>query len=70
MKEILQRYLTYNGHAGSYTWKFFGRNLDMSKTLEQNGVADESEEFFDVRMDEDEFLPPITLYFDDDLTEA
>lgn len=70
MKEILQRYLTYNNHAGSYTWKFFGHNLDMSKTLEQNGIADESEEFFDVRMDEEEFLPPITLYYEDDLTEA
>ena len=70
MREILQRYLTYNSHAGSYTWKFFGCNLDMSKTLEQNGIADESKEFFDVRMDEGEFLPPITLYFEDDLTEA
>ena len=70
MKEILQRYLAFNAHASSYTWKFFGRNLDMTKTLDQNGVADESEDFFDLRMDVDEFLPPVSLYFEDDLTEA
>lgn len=70
MSEILQRYLPYNSHAGSYTWKFFGRNLDMDKTLGGNEVADESEGFFDLRMDEDEFMQPICLYFNDDLTEA
>ena len=42
----------------------------MTKTLEANGVTDEGEDFFELRMDEDEFLPPISLYFNDDLTEA
>jgi len=70
MHEILKRYLPYNSHAASYTWKFFGNSLDMNKTLEGNGVTDEGGDFFDLRMDEDEFLPPISLYFNDDLTEA
>lgn len=70
MYEILKRYLPYNIHAESYTWKHFGENLDMNKTLEENGVKDESEEFFELRMDEEEFLPPINLYFNDDLTET
>ena len=70
MNEILKRYLPYNSHAASYTWKYFGNNLDMTKTLEANGVTDEGEDFFELRMDEDEFLPPISLYFNDDLTEA
>ena len=69
MQEILNRYVPYNSHAASYTWKFFGRNLEMNKTLEDNGVSDEDQEFFELRMDEDEGLPPITLYFNDDLTE-
>ena len=70
MNEVLKRYLPYNSHAASYTWKFFGSNLDMDKTLEANGVTDEGEDFFELRMDEDEFLPPISLYYNDDLTEA
>ena len=42
----------------------------MDKTLEANGVTDEGEDLFELRMDEDEFLPPISLYYNDDLTEA
>ncbi len=70
MKEILLRYIPYNSHAESYTWKYFGKNMDMDKTMEENGVSDESEEFFELGMDEEEFLPPITLHFNDDLTDA
>lgn len=69
MNEILQRYMPYNSHAESYTWKYQENNMDMSKTLEENGVVDESEEFFDLGMDEEEYLPSIMLYFNDDLTE-
>ena len=34
MNEIEKRYLTYNAHAGSYTWKYDQRNLNMDQTLE------------------------------------
>lgn len=46
-----------------------GKNLDMMKTLQQNGIEDESEAFYELNMDEDDFLPAIHLYFNDDLTE-
>lgn len=69
MKEILLRYKPYNSHATSYTWKYFGQNLEMDKTLSQNGVIDECEDMYKLRLDEEEFLPPINLYFNDDLTE-
>ena len=46
-----------------------GKNLDMNKTLQQNGISDETEAFYELNMDEDEFLPAIHLYFNDDLTE-
>ncbi len=42
----------------------------MKKTLEDNGIKDEGEEFYELGMTEDSFLPPIHLYFNDDLTEA
>ena len=69
MNEILLRYMPYNSHAESYTWKYRENNMDMDKTLEENGVVDEDEEFYELGMDEEEFLPPIMLYFNDDLTE-
>jgi len=70
MSEILTRYLVYNAHAASYTWKYNGVNLDMAKTLEDNGVKDEDEEFYELSIRDDQFLPAIHLYFNDDLTEA
>ena len=69
MSEILERYLPYNSHAKSYTWKYLGKNLQMNKNLENNGIVDESDDFFELGMDEEQFFPLITLYFNDDLTE-
>ncbi len=70
MSEILARYLLYNTHAGSYTWKYDGNILDMNKTLEENGIVDEDEEFYELRMNDDQYLQALHLYFNDDLTEA
>ncbi|XP_053319064.1 cytochrome b5 domain-containing protein 1 [Spea bombifrons] len=69
MWEILHRYLPCNAHATSYTWKFDGVPLDMDKTLQENGVRDEDEEFEQLTIDSDLFTPSILLYFNDDLTE-
>jgi len=70
MMEILQRYLVYNFHAASYTWKYNGKNLDINQSLQENGIEDEDEEFYKLSMNDDTFLPAIHLYFNDDLTEA
>lgn len=45
-------------------------NLEMQKTLEENGLKDESEELSALGIDEDEFMPILHIYFDDDLTFA
>lgn len=47
-----------------------GVPLDMDKTLEQNGVEDEDEAFYELRMDKDDYYPTIQLYYNDDLTDA
>jgi len=70
MTEILNRYLKFNAHAGSYTWKYDSRNLDMDKTLEQNSIQDDDEDFYKLSMNDDTFLQSVQLYFNDDLTEA
>uniref|UniRef100_A0A2K5PHW1 Cytochrome b5 domain containing 1 n=2 Tax=Platyrrhini TaxID=9479 RepID=A0A2K5PHW1_CEBIM len=67
--EILHRYLPYNAHAASYTWKYEGKNLNMDFTLEENGIRDEEEEFDYLNMDSTLHTPAILLYFNDDLTE-
>lgn len=69
LEEILQRYLRYNSHAASYTWKHNGNNLDMTKTLSQNVIPDEDEEFYQLRMNRDLYTPSLCLYYNDDLTE-
>jgi hypothetical protein len=66
LEEIRKRYLKYNAHALSYTWKRLTRPLNMSKTLEENGVKDEDEEF--AMLDMEEYIPSIHIYFNDDLT--
>jgi len=70
INEILTRYTVHNEHAASYTWKYNGENLDMNKTMEENQISDEDEEFYQLGMNDDTFLQAIHLYFNDDLTEA
>lgn len=70
LAEIQHRYITYNAHAASYTWKYNGVNLDMMKTLQENGLSDESEDFYKLSMNEELYLPAMHLYFNDDLTES
>merc|ERR1712151_543914 len=70
VEEIRQRYLQFNAHAGSYTWKRLGKPLNMKKTLEENGMQDETAEFIRLGIDPDDHIPAIHIYFNDDLTEA
>jgi len=42
INEIMERYLVYNQHADSYTWKRLGKVLDMDLTLGENGIVDET----------------------------
>lgn len=120
INEIQERYLEFNQHAQSYTWKvnFKRRNvfledaiydrilvqfmtsfstgcskkpcpnslnntlysqvikndefveLNMERTLSQNGVEDESDKFVELGMPEDFFTTTLHIYFNDDLTYA
>ncbi len=68
LDEIRSRYLTYNSHAMSYTWKRLGRTLNMSKTLHENGVVDETDEFAGLNIDPEQYIPALHVHFNDDLT--
>ncbi|CBY09436.1 unnamed protein product [Oikopleura dioica] len=67
MLEILARYICYNSHAESYTWKYKGDELDKTKTLEENGILDEDFELEELGMDPEQWIPAIHIYFNDDL---
>uniref|UniRef100_UPI00398EA53A cytochrome b5 domain-containing protein 1 n=1 Tax=Pristiophorus japonicus TaxID=55135 RepID=UPI00398EA53A len=69
MNDILERYLAYNAHAASYTWKYNGEVLHMERTLAENGIEDEDETLDSLDMEPDDFRQSILLYFNDDLTE-
>jgi hypothetical protein len=72
--DIRERYMEYNKHAQSYTWKALINNefvnLAMKCTLEENGIVDESENFSSLGLDEDAYVPTLLIYFNDDLTYA
>jgi hypothetical protein len=68
MCDIRDRYLNYNRHALSYTWKRLGRVLNMDLNLEENGIPDETEEFASLNIDEDHYIPALHVHFNDDLT--
>ena len=70
LNEILDRYIELNEHAASYTWKRLGRPLDMDRSLEENDIPDETEEFIDHNIDEHAYTPAVHLYYNDDLTVA
>jgi hypothetical protein len=77
IREILERYLSWNSHARSYTWKGItvgGEahhafcDLDMDKTLAENGIPDEEDTFLSLGLAPDHHVPLIHIYYNDDLT--
>ena len=72
INDIRDRYMEFNAHANSYTFKALINDefvcLDMNKTLDGNNVPDETEKFVDLNMEYDCYIPSLHLYFNDDLT--
>jgi hypothetical protein len=72
--DIRERYIQFNSHAESYTWKVLIDDefvtLDMRGTLEQNRIPDESDKFESLGMDEDAYIPTLHIYYNDDLSYA
>ena len=74
IRDIMNRYMEYNMNANSYTWKALIKNqfvvLKLDETMESNGIPNESEKFERLSIEEDEYLPNIFLYYNDDLNYA
>jgi hypothetical protein len=74
ISDIKNRYMEYNMNSNSYTWKALINGkfvpLKLDETMVSNGILDESEKFDKLGIEEDEFLPNIHIYYNDDLNYA
>ena len=81
LQEIQQRYAEFNWHAQSYAWRVLKRadgphselkftDVELEKTLEENGLVDDTQTFEELSIPNDAAIPVIHLYFKDDLTVA
>ena len=68
LNEILDRYQEINEHSASYTWKRRGMPLDMERTLEENDIPDETDQFNELNLDDEAYVPAVHLYYKDDQT--
>jgi len=80
INQIMERYVSLNAHALSYEalklctcdtheGKVFVA-LDMNKSLEENGVFDESLEYGEMGMEINHLIPVMDVHYTDDLTVA
>lgn len=71
VEEIQTRYFKVNDHADSYTWKTVTiKPLDMEGTLDENEIVDDTDKYESLNIPENKwYVPPILIYFDDDLTD-
>lgn len=67
--EIASRYSRYNSAAlTGYQWRYQGEDLQMDKTLDENGIADEREVYLRLNWPENQwYTPVITLIWKDEL---
>eukprot|EP00891_Asterochloris_glomerata_P006785 jgi/Astpho2/6785/fgenesh1_pm.00103_%23_5_t len=64
--DIRERYLDINSHASSYNW--MALQLDLNKTLEENGVTDDDVELAASGLPADGYVSVLHLHFCDDLS--
>lgn len=62
--------LLLSGTASSSSCQFEFRELNMNKTLQENGVADETSTFETLGLPSDFHIPVLHVYWNDDLTVA
>ncbi|XP_023290100.1 cytochrome b5 domain-containing protein 1 [Orussus abietinus] len=69
VERIRERFLGFNAHGMSYTWKFQGKEIDPRCTLTENGIPDERDRFSACGLPDDVYIPSLMCYYNDDLTE-
>ncbi|KAL7300740.1 hypothetical protein TKK_0006717 [Trichogramma kaykai] len=73
IRRIQERFMFYNPHCRSYTWKYEGKALDLDLTLTENGIPDDRDRLLECGLPTDNesiCVPEIFLFYNDDLTEG
>ncbi|XP_011300510.1 cytochrome b5 domain-containing protein 1 isoform X1 [Fopius arisanus] len=68
IRRIQERFLIFNANGRHYDWKFEGKDLDMSKTLTENGIPDERERYTNCGLPSTIYIPSLLCYYRDDPT--
>ncbi|PRP88786.1 hypothetical protein PROFUN_00254 [Planoprotostelium fungivorum] len=63
INEVMARYTKFNKHADQYIWKRLGKPLEMDKTLEENGIADQDVTFDQLDLPHSTYYPALHIYF-------
>lgn len=61
---------TFKALVRSEAGKFDFQELNMNKTLAENGVSDETAAFEDLLVNSEDYIPVLHVYWNDDLTVA
>jgi hypothetical protein len=67
MGEIRERYRPSNSDINLYIWKRLGENVDMGKTLEENGIKYDDDVLTQHELEERLHFPAIHLHFQEEL---
>lgn len=67
IRRIMERYSIFCSNPSSYTWRYADKNLEVDKTMEQNGIPDERDKFTDLGLPQNLYVPGVLLYYNDDL---
>jgi hypothetical protein len=63
---IIERFLTWNENAENYTWKYLGKEIDVKKSVEENGIYVNRESEEEKRNESMDFIPTVHIFFNDD----
>ncbi|XP_022917689.1 cytochrome b5 domain-containing protein 1 [Onthophagus taurus] len=66
ISRIMERYRIFNSEPESYICRALNKNLVMNKTLEENGIIDEREEYYRLGLPQSLYIPVIFMYYSDD----
>ncbi|XP_045469055.1 cytochrome b5 domain-containing protein 1 [Harmonia axyridis] len=66
-RRIQERYSIFNKDPDSYAWRYFDQEIDLDKTMDENGIVDDRDKFTEFGMPQNFYIPVVFLFYKDDL---
>ncbi|XP_018335857.1 cytochrome b5 domain-containing protein 1-like [Agrilus planipennis] len=67
INRIMDRYSIFNKNTSSYSWRHNNENMDLAKSLEENGAVDERDDYTHANLPQTLYTPTIYTYYNDDM---